>query len=149
MSTRAELAAAYQFDVDTDQPCATCWHRRGHACLRLDIDIGDPERSTCPAWRERPAGNQTDYAEQRVGMVMDMLLLALSIETLRAVQADVCRARDAGPWYRGWNPEISTGETRITREWREAWEEIVVHIGEIIGRKEEGAKGDDRRNVRH
>jgi ParB-like chromosome segregation protein Spo0J len=113
---------------------------------RLDIDIGDPERSTCPAWRERPAGNQTDYAEQLVGMVMDMLLLALSIETLRAVHADVCRARDAGLWYR-YDTQISTGETRITREWREAWEEIVVHIGEIIGRKEEEAKGDDCRDI--
>jgi hypothetical protein len=71
-------------------------------------------------------------------MVMDMLLLALSIETLRAMHADVCRARDAGPWYRGYEPEINAAsETRMGREWREAWEEIVVHIGEIIGRKEE------------
>jgi hypothetical protein len=93
-----------------------------------------------------PCGNQTDYAAQRVGMVMDMLLLALSIETLRAMHADVCRARDAGPWYR-YDTQISTGETRITREWREAWEEIVVHIGEIIGRKEEEAKGDDCRDI--
>jgi hypothetical protein len=127
--TREQLAAAYQFGIDTDQPCATCWHRREHTCLRLDIDISDPERSTCPAWRERPAGNQTDYAEQRIGIVMDMLLLALSPETLRAMYVDVCRTRDAGPWY--------GGGIGIQQEWREAWTPIITHLGEIIGKKEQ------------
>jgi hypothetical protein len=136
-NTREQLAAAYQFDVDTDQPCATCWHRREHTCLRLDIDISDPERSTCPAWRERPAGNQTDYAEQRIGMVMDFLLLALSPETLRAMHVDVCSTRDAGPWYHGWGPQIGAGETRMEREWREAWTPIITHLEEIIGKKEQ------------
>jgi hypothetical protein len=135
--TREQLAAAYQFGIDTDQPCATCWHRREHTCLRLDIDISDPERSTCPAWRERPAGNQTDYAEQRIGMVMDMLLLALSPETLRAMYVDVCSTRDAGPWYSGYDPQIGAGETRIEQEWREAWTPIITHLEEIIGKKEQ------------
>jgi hypothetical protein len=143
-SKREQLAAAYQFDVDTDQPCATCWHRREHTCLRLDIDISDPERSTCPAWRERPAGNQTDYAEQRIGIVMDMLLLALSPETLRAMHVDVCRTRDAGPWYSNDTQIGVSGETRIEREWREAWTPIITHLEEIIGKKEQEQEGQNQ-----
>jgi hypothetical protein len=130
-------AAAYQFNVDTDQPCATCWHRRGHDCLRLDIHIHDPQRSTCPAHRERPAGVDVAYAEQRTGMVLDFVLNAMSLDTLRVMHADAVRTRDAGPWYNpaaGWNPKESA---RIQQEWREAWGSVVEHMAEIIERKEQ------------
>jgi hypothetical protein len=125
--TREQLAAAYQFGIDTDQPCATCWHRREHTCVRLDIDISDPERSTCPAYLQRPSEEELRRKEQQAGRVMTFVLAQLSLPTLQAMHLDIRVAREL----------VRDDHPRIQQEWREAWDEVLDSIQRFITWREE------------